>query len=171
MSLLLAAETNVWNYVLIGVVVLLLIALPILMNARNKKESQKIQEQTNSLKVGDKILTTSGVYGTITELKFDDTQKMVVIETGGKTKSYMSIDAYAIYTVFKSEAELQREAALKAEAEKKAEEEKQEDKKVEKDSATEKAEEPKEETKVEVKEQIKRPRKKKTTAEPKEENK
>ncbi|MBE7075631.1 MAG: preprotein translocase subunit YajC [Clostridiales bacterium] len=171
MSLLLAAETNVWNYVLIGVVVLLLIALPILMNARNKKESQKIQEQTNSLKVGDKILTTSGVYGTITELKFDDTQKMVVIETGGKTKSYMSIDAYAIYTVFKSEAELQREAALKAEAEKKAEEEKQGDKKVEKDSATEKAEEPKEETKVEVKEQIKKPRKKKTTAEPKEENK
>jgi len=171
MSLLLAAETNVWNYVLIGVVVLLLIALPILMNARNKKESQKIQEQTNSLKVGDKILTTSGVYGTITELKCDDTQKMVVIETGGKTKSYMSIDAYAIYTVFKSEAELQREAALKAEAEKKAEEEKQGDKKVEKDSATEKAEEPKEETKVEVKEQIKKPRKKKTTAEPKEENK
>ena len=96
-------KNNVWNYVLIGVVALLLIALPILMNQKNKKESQKIQEQTNSLKVGDKVLTTSGVYGTITEIKFDDSQKLVVIETGGKNKSYLSVDAYAIYTVFKSE--------------------------------------------------------------------
>ena len=92
---------EVWNYVLIAVVALLLIAMPIMMNARNKKESQKVQEQTNSLKVGDKVLTTSGVYGTITEVKFDDSKKTVVIETGGKTKSYLTVDAYAIYTVFK----------------------------------------------------------------------
>ena len=99
---------NVVNYVLIGIVVLMLIALPIMMNSKNKKETQKIQEQTNSLKVGDKVLTTSGVYGTITELKFDETQKLVVIETGGKEKSYLTVDAYAIYTVFKSEEELNR---------------------------------------------------------------
>ena len=122
-SMLLEAGTNnVWNYVLIGVVALLLIAMPIMMNARNKRETQKVQEQTNSLKVGDKILTTSGVYGTITELKFDDSQKVVVIETGGKTKSYMTVDAYAIYTVFKSDAELAKESEAKAEAEKQAEE-------------------------------------------------
>ncbi len=131
-SMLLEAGTNsVWSYVLIGVVALLLIAMPIMMNAKNKKETQKVQEQTNSLKVGDKILTTSGVYGTITELKFDDSQKVVVIETGGKVKSYMSVDAYAIYTVFKSDAELAKEAEAKAEAEKKAAEE-AEAKKVEK---------------------------------------
>ncbi len=129
MSMLLDGTTNagngVWNYVLIGVVALLLIAMPIMMNARNKRETQKVQEQTNSLKVGDKILTTSGVYGTIVELKFDDTQKVVVIETGSKEhKSYMSIDAYAVYTVFKSDAELKKEAEAKAEAEKKALEEK-----------------------------------------------
>ncbi len=122
MNGLLLAEGNnsTLSWILIGVVVLILIAMPILMNARNKKDTQKIQEQTNSLKVGDKVLTTSGVYGTITELKFDDAQKVVVLETGGKTKSYMSVDAYAIYTVFKSEAELKREAEAKAEAEKKA---------------------------------------------------
>lgn len=122
-SMLLASSNSVWNYVLIAVVVLLLIAMPIMMNQRNKKETQKIQEQTNSLKVGDKVLTTSGVYGTITELKFDDSKKVVVIETGGKTKSYMSVDAYSIYTVFKSDAELAREAELKAEEEKRKEEE------------------------------------------------
>lgn len=120
-GLLLAEANNVMSYVIIGVVVLLLLVMFIMMNARNKKESQKVQEQTNSLKVGDKVLTTSGVYGTITEIKFDDTRKMVVLETGGKIKSYMSVDAYAIYTVFKSDAELAREAAAKAEAEKKEE--------------------------------------------------
>lgn len=120
-----SATTGVWNYVLIAIVVLLLIALPIMMNARNKRETQKVQEQTNSLKVGDKVLTTSGVYGTIVELKFDDSQKVVVLETGGKNKSYLSVDAYAIYTVFKSEAELKKEAEEKAEAERKALEEEQ----------------------------------------------
>ncbi len=127
MSMLLAAN-DVWNYVLIGVVILLLIAMPILMNARNKRETQKIQEQTNSLKVGDKILTTSGVYGTITELRFDDSKKQVVIETGGKTKSYLTVDAYAIYTVFKSDEEIAREAEEKQEAEKQKLAEKEEKK-------------------------------------------
>ena len=121
-----------WDIALIVIIVLLLIALPIMMNARNKRETQKIQEQTNSLKVGDKVLTTSGVYGTIVELKFDDSQKIVVLETGGKTKSYLSIDAYAIYTVFKSEAELKKEAEEKAEAERKALEEEKAEKEAKK---------------------------------------
>lgn len=132
---------DVVNYILIGIVVLMLIALPIMMNQKNKRETQKIQEQTNSLKVGDKVLTTSGVYGTITELKFDDAQKLVVIETGGKTKSYMTIDAYAIYTVFKSEEELKREAEekLRLEQEVKAKEEQE---KLEKKNKKKKKEEP-----------------------------
>lgn len=132
---------DVVNYILIGIVVLMLIALPIMMNQKNKRETQKIQEQTNSLKVGDKVLTTSGVYGTITELKFDDAQKLVVIETGGKTKSYMTVDAYAIYTVFKSEEELKREAEekLRLEQEAKAKEEQE---KLEKKNKKKKKEEP-----------------------------
>lgn len=156
-SLLLASTENIVNYILIAVVVLMLIALPIMMNQKNKRETQKIQEQTNSLKVGDKILTTSGVYGTITEIKFDDTQKLVVIETGGKTKSYMTVDAYAIYTVFKSEEELKAEQQAKLEAEKAKEQEKKEKKEHKKEENTEvkeetefKAEEPKAEEVKEV---------------------
>ena len=98
------------SYVIVGVLVLLLLVMFVMMNARNKKESQRVQEQTNSLKVGDKIMTTSGVYGTITEINFDDTKKTIVIETGGRTKSFMTIDAYAVYTIFKSDEELAREA-------------------------------------------------------------
>lgn len=143
---------NVVNYVLIGIVVLMLIALPIMMNSKNKKETQKIQEQTNSLKVGDKVLTTSGVYGTITELKFDETQKLVVIETGGKEKSYLTVDAYAIYTVFKSEEELKAEA-LKKEEEEKARLEKKEAKTESKEEKKEEVAEDKEKVEaIEVKE-------------------
>ena len=121
MSLLLEASNNVMNYVLIAVVAILLIAMPILMNARNKRETQRVQEQTNSLKVGDKILTTSGVYGTITEVKFDDTQKMIVIETGGKTKSYLTVDAYAVYQVI-SQSEGKKEEEKDTKTEEKVEE-------------------------------------------------
>lgn len=122
MNMMLLAANSVWNWVLIGVVALLLIAMPVMMSQRNKKESQKLQEQTNSLKVGDKVLTTSGVYGTITELKFDDSKKLVVIETGGKVKSYLTVDAYAIYTIFKSDEEIAREEALKADVERREKE-------------------------------------------------
>jgi preprotein translocase subunit YajC len=151
--MLLETTNSVWNYVLIAVVVLLLIAMPIMMNQRNKRESQKIQEQTNSLKIGDKVLTTSGVYGTITELKFDDSKKVVVIETGGKTKSYMSVDAYSIYTVFKSDAEIAQEAALKADAESKQTEtlEKKEAEKAPKKAKVEEKTEAKTEEKTETK--------------------
>lgn len=90
---------RVMQYIMIAVVVVIIIAMVVMMSLRNKKETQKLQEQTNSLKVGDRVLTTSGVYGTVTELNFTDTQKLVVIETGGKTKSYLTVDAYAIYSI------------------------------------------------------------------------
>ena len=90
--------------ILIVFIVLLIIIYPILISARNKKENQKLQEQTNSLKRGDKIITTSGVYGTIIDLHLDDNKKIVTIETGtGKNKGYVSIDAYSIYTIIKDE--------------------------------------------------------------------
>ena len=63
-----------------------------------------MQEQTNSLKRGDKVLTTSGIYGTIVDLQLDEDRKIVTIETGtDKKKGFVSIDAYAIYKVFTEE--------------------------------------------------------------------
>lgn len=97
---------GVTQWILIGFIVLLVIAYPILVSSRNKKETQKMQEQTNSLKRGDRVLTTSGVYGTIVDLEMSDEKKIVTIETGsGKKKGYVAVDAYAIYTVFKDEPE------------------------------------------------------------------
>lgn len=102
MSLLLALDAT--QIVLICLIAVLVIAYPILITRKNKKETQRMTEQTNSLKRGDKVLTTSGVYGTILEVRQDRTSKQVTIETGsGKYKSYMTIDAYAIYQVIKDQ--------------------------------------------------------------------
>ena len=75
-----------------------------MMYSRNKKENQRMQEQTNSLKRGDKVLTTSGVYGTVVDLHLEGDKKIVTIETGtDKKKGYLSVDAYAIYNIFSDE--------------------------------------------------------------------
>ena len=72
MTQLLAIDAT--QIVLIVFIALLVIAYPILISSRNKKENQKLQEQTNSLKRGDKVLTPSGVYGTIVDLRLKQEQ-------------------------------------------------------------------------------------------------
>lgn len=101
---------NATQIVLIVFIVLLIIIYPILISHRNRKENQRVQEQTNSLKRGDKVLTTSGVYGTIVDLHLEEDKKIVTIETGsGNKKGYIAVDAYAIYTVFKDEEQVKAE--------------------------------------------------------------
>lgn len=108
--------------ILIVFIALLIIVYPIMISTRNKKENQRMQEQTNSLKRGDKVLTTSGVYGTIVDLQLDNDKKIVTIETGTeKKKGYISVDAYAIYTIFREE-EQKIEEKVEAKAEENVEE-------------------------------------------------
>lgn len=91
---------DVAQWVLLGVLGLLIICYPIIMLRKNKRDNQKFTEMQNSLKRGDKILTNAGVYGKIIDLKQDGEAKKVIIETGeGKNVSYLTIDAYAIYTI------------------------------------------------------------------------
>lgn len=91
---------GVTQWVLIAFIVVLLIAYPLLMSRRNKIENQKMQEQANSLKRGDEVITSSGVYGKVLEVKQDGEAKKVVIETGSdKNKSFLTVDAYSIYAV------------------------------------------------------------------------
>ena len=110
-SILLEMELS--QIILIVFIALLVIAYPILMHFKNKKETTRMQEQTNSLKRGDKVLTTSGVYGTIVDLHLDGDKKIVTIETGTeKNKGYMSFDAYAIYQTFPKETEVKEDTKV-----------------------------------------------------------
>ena len=112
--------------VLIGVMI---IAYPIMSYFKNKKDRQKMQEMTNSFKRGDKVLTASGVYGTIIDLHRDGEKTIVTIETGsGAHKGYISLDALAIYQVLENATEpvqaKQEEAKTESQEEVKTEEEK-----------------------------------------------
>lgn len=92
------------QWVLIGLVIAMIIVYPILTISKNKKVQQQYVEQANSLKRGDKILTTSGIYGTVLEVREENGVKKVVMETGNaQYKSYMTIDAYSIYAVLNQE--------------------------------------------------------------------
>ena len=136
------------QYVMIGLIVLLLIAYPLLMSRKNKAENKKMIEQTNSLKRGDEVITNAGIYGKVLEVRQEGEAKKVVIETGNdKNKSYLTIDAYAIYSVLNKEPkepvkadEKKVEEAKKVEvkAEKKSEEKKTESKTVAKKEKAEK---------------------------------
>lgn len=106
--------------ILIVFIVLLIVIYPIMMYSKNKKENQRMQEQTNSLKRGDKILTTSGIYGTIVDLHLQDDKKVVTIETGtDKYKGYLSIDAYAIFQIFRDEPVEEPKAEIKSDSQEK----------------------------------------------------
>ena len=92
------------NIILLVLIVVLVIAYPIMASMKNKKERQRFDEMANSIKRGDKIMTTSGIYGVVVDLHMEDDKKIVTIETGtGKNKGYMAFDMYAIYTVFPDE--------------------------------------------------------------------
>ena len=90
--------------ILLCTIVILVVMYPILTRIRNKKDIEKLQQQTDNLKVGTKVLTTSGIYGTVVELREENERTLVVIETGSKDKKgYLAIEAFAIYTVFDEE--------------------------------------------------------------------
>lgn len=87
------------NIVLLVVLALLLILYPVMMMRRNKKEQEKQKMLIESLKVGEYVLTYSGIFGKITEIVEKEIGKFVVIETGEKKKSFVTVSENAIYSV------------------------------------------------------------------------
>jgi len=85
------------NIVLIVVLGLLLIMYPVLMFRRNKREQEKQKALVDSLKVGEYVITYSGVFGKIVEIVDKEIGKFVTIETGESHKNYVTISVNAIY--------------------------------------------------------------------------
>ena len=89
---------DVSQWVLFGILIVIIVLAPVLMGARNKKEMAKAQQVMDSLKKGDKVLTSAGVIGKIVGIADKDGYKTVTIETGDeKHKGYMTVDIAAIY--------------------------------------------------------------------------
>ena len=75
------------------ILVLALGALILFMFANSRKRRKQAEELMNSLKVGDKILLHSGIFGTITDLEDD----RLTIETAPKV--YLTVIKQAVRSV------------------------------------------------------------------------
>lgn len=94
------ADIQPTQWILLAIIVVLIILYPIFVYVRNKKDREKFQALNDSLKVGDKVVTGAGVYGTIVSIDVKNEGKIVTIETGDENhKGYLSVDVLAIYNV------------------------------------------------------------------------
>lgn len=57
------------SLVTLGMLVMMFAIMYFLIIRPQKKEQKKLQEMVNALKKGDKVVTISGVYGTVSSLK------------------------------------------------------------------------------------------------------
>lgn len=140
---------TMWPLLLLGVLV---IAYCIFAFINRRKYVQKETQMRSELKVGDKVVTNAGVYGTIVSMEMTNFGKVILLETGeGSKKSYLSINASVILGL-----DLKETVAVDADGNPILPEEKKENKKEEK-----KAEIKKDEVKPEETEKPKRTRKEK----------
>ncbi len=107
-------------WIILAVVVVLFVVYFFFTGRKNKQRRQEYAEQIEAIKPGNKVKTTGGICGVVTEVCDDDT---IVLETGTEQsgKSYVKIDKECIYqTDAKGPMQIARE---EAEAKRKAEKE------------------------------------------------
>ncbi len=158
MNLLLLETANIFQWVLLGLLLLVIIAAPFYFRFMNKKESDKQTKLIDNLKKGDRVLTAAGIVGKIVSFEKSDNFSLVTIETGtSKNPGYLTLDVYAIVENLSNVAAKANEAKVEEKQEQPAEE-----------VVEEKPVEVQEENEAPVEEEVKeekpkKPRAKKTT--------
>lgn len=95
------------DYIVLIILLVILIALLVLSYFRKKKYNDQVQTMQESLKKGDKVVTYSGVFGTIVDIFTEDDVKQVILKTGRKdTVGYMQVDIKALYSAVAPEQKL-----------------------------------------------------------------
>lgn len=87
-----------WEYIIMMLAVLALMLFLFWFMGRKQRKQQKIMaERRNNLKVGDKVMMTCGIYGTVTEIG----DSVVTVLTGGPegtslvfNKQYIAVVEY-----------------------------------------------------------------------------
>lgn len=96
------------QWVLLGLILVLIILYPVFTIYKNKKEKEKFDNLAKDLKIGDKILTSSGTYGEIVEINERQYGKVLTIKTGDeKNFGYMAVDILTVYSVFREVEEVE----------------------------------------------------------------
>ncbi len=92
------APTPWANLLIIGGAMVLFFWL--MMIRPQKKEQQKRQLMFQSIKSGDQVMTTAGIYGTVVEVNRDGKRPTAVIRIDEKTNTKMRISLYGIMELF-----------------------------------------------------------------------
>ncbi len=78
--------------------VVLLVAMVVVYLFRKKKYNEQMDSMQSNLKVGDVIVTYSGIVGKIIDIKTNQNGKFFTIETGeGNHLGYVKVDSRSIY--------------------------------------------------------------------------
>ena len=93
----LLAAVDIGTIIMLCVIVLLAVALFFFNRAARKKNKQLEEERMSSFKVGDKVMTSSGIYGTIVDIKEISPVDKLVNTGTEEESSVLTFDIRAIY--------------------------------------------------------------------------
>lgn len=83
---------NIASIIVLVVAIVLLAVLMVFRSKKAKEQQQEFYKFIENVKVGDKVKTHIGVYGTIVSIRETTDGKVFTIETGGKHKSEIEVD-------------------------------------------------------------------------------
>ena len=96
--------------VLLIILIVLVVALFIVSYMKKKKYNNELGQMREELKVGDKVMTDTGVVGEVVDSYIEDEYKYFVLKSGkGNNVGYFTVHANAIYYVFGKEEQQAQE--------------------------------------------------------------
>lgn len=91
---------NVESLLMIAIL-LFLVVLMVLGYMRRRKFNTQVQELRNNIKVGDKVMTDTGVVGEIIDISTEGEYKYFTIKSGtDKNFGFVKVHSNAVYYVF-----------------------------------------------------------------------
>ena len=92
------------EYIILIVLIVLVVALFVVSYMRKRKFSGELSQMRADLKIGDKVMTDTGVVGEVVDSYVEDEYKYFVLKSGrGNNVGYFAVHANAIYYVFGKE--------------------------------------------------------------------
>lgn len=90
-----------WEFVTMIIIMVVLVALFAIQYVRRNKYNAGLNELRKDLKTGDKVMTDSGLVGTIVDFYEEENYRYVVLKSGkGENIGYFTVPANAIYYVY-----------------------------------------------------------------------
>ncbi len=90
--------------ILVVILLVLLVALFVISGMKKKKFNAEMGQMREELKIGDKVMTDSGVVGEVVDSYVEEEYKYFVLKSGKDANTgYFTVHANAIYYVFGKE--------------------------------------------------------------------